>query len=97
LLNADELKWIAIGNLHDWFSSAGCEKETGRRGLITDQLDGMRWPAFYTDKDVKAAKALWIGTTDYSDPMSGLTYDHKVVVAGPRNIDEISGFMPQEF
>jgi len=23
LLNADETKWIAIGNLHDWFSSAG--------------------------------------------------------------------------
>ncbi|MDA3871652.1 MAG: hypothetical protein PF551_04790, partial [Candidatus Marinimicrobia bacterium] len=97
LLNADETKWIAIGNLHDWFSSAGCEKETGRRGLVGDQLDGMRWPAFYAEKDVKAAKAIWIGTKDYSDPMSGLTYDYKVVVAGPRNIDEISGFMPQEF
>ncbi len=97
LVNADESKWIAIGELHDWFSSAGCEKETGRRGETRDQLDGMRWPAFYDGKDVKAAKALWIGTTDYADPLSGLTYDYKVVVAGPRKIDEMSAFMPQEF
>ncbi|MEA1985898.1 MAG: hypothetical protein U9N76_00235, partial [Candidatus Marinimicrobia bacterium] len=95
-VNADETAWIAIGSLHDWFSSAGCEKEIGRTGRGS-QLDGLKWPAFYKQKDIKAAKALWIGTADYADPLSGLTYDHKVVVAGPRKIDELSGFIPQEF
>ncbi|MHB2153021.1 fibronectin [Calditrichota bacterium GD2] len=94
---ADESKWLAVGMLHDWFSSAGAEIEVGRRHLISDQQDGLRWPAQFRYQDTKAAKALWIGTTNYQDPISGQTYEYKVVHVGPRVLDEENEFMPVEF
>ncbi|KAA3609878.1 MAG: fibronectin [Calditrichaeota bacterium] len=95
---ADESKWIAIGDLKNWYSSSGMEREVGRRGLIPDQQDGLRWPALYSFQDVQAAKALWIGAIDYSDPLAnGKTFSHKVVHNGPRVLNEQSEFMPVEF
>ncbi len=97
LLKADETKWIVVGQLHDWFSDGGSEIEVGRRHEIPDQQDGLQWPAQFQYQDVKAAKALWIGTTNYTDPISGQTYGAKVVHVGPRVLDELNEFMPQEF
>ncbi len=94
---ADETKWIAINMLHDWFSSGGAEIEVGRRHLVADQQDGMRWPAMFKDQDSKAAKALWIGCTNYNDPIDGKFYAYKVVHIGPRVFNEESEFMPSVF
>ncbi len=94
---ADETRWIAVGMLHDWFSSAGCEIEVGRRHLVSDQQDGLRWPAQFRYQDCKAAKALWIGATNYYDPIAGQTFDYKVVHCGPRVLNEESEFMPVLF
>ncbi len=97
-LHADEVKWICIGMLHNWFSSAGCEIEVGRRHRITDQQDGFKYPALYRWQDMQAAKGLFIGTTNYSDPlMDGYTFDNKVVRSGPKTLDEATEFMPAEF
>ena len=96
-LLADESKWITIGMLHNWFSSAGCEQEVGRTHLTADQQDGFQWPALYEYEDMQAAKALWIGARNYNDPVAQKTFDHKVVHCGPRVLDETSEFMPQEF
>ena len=93
----DDSKWIAVGMLHDWYSSAGCEREMGRTGETRDQQDGLRWPAQYKWQDGKCAKALWIGTTNYNDPIAGQIFDYKVVHVGPRFMDEQNEFMPQEF
>ncbi len=79
-----ESKWIAVGNLHNWYSEEGCEIEVGRTGQIRDQQDGLRWPAQFSYQDVQAAKALWIGSTNFTDPVAGRTYDYKVVHVGPR-------------
>jgi hypothetical protein len=95
---AGETQWIAVGRLHDWYHSAGCEQEVGRTFQIPDQGDGLRWPAEYKYQDVKAAKALWIGTTNYSDPLfNNVEFNYKVVHAGPRFLDEVSETMKQEF
>ena len=95
---AQETKWIAVGRLHDWYHSAGCEQEVGRTFQIPDQQDGLRWPAEYKYQDVKAAKALWIGTTNYTDPLfNNVEFSKKVVHAGPRFTDVINETMPQEF
>ncbi|GBE27128.1 hypothetical protein BMS3Bbin03_01048 [bacterium BMS3Bbin03] len=94
---SDQTKWIAIGSLHDWYSSAGSEVEVGRRHLISDQQDGLRWPAQFRYQDSKAAKALWIGTTNYNDPLVNKTFNFKVVHCGPRVLDEEHEFMPAEF
>ncbi|MDZ7375293.1 MAG: hypothetical protein ONB13_01615, partial [candidate division KSB1 bacterium] len=94
---ADETKWLAVGMLHDWFSSMGCEVEVGRRHLVSDQQDGLRWPAQFNWQDCKAAKALWIGAKNYYDPLVNKTFDYKVVHVGPRVSDEKNESIPVIF
>jgi len=97
-VRADETKWISIGMLHNWYSSAGAEMEVGRRSITSDQQDGLQWPALFRYQDMQAAKGLWIGASNYSDPLAGgKVFNKKVVHAGPRAIDEASEFMPQKF
>ena len=86
-IKGEETKWIAVGDLHNWYSEAGCEIEVGRTGQVRDQQDGLRWPAFYPVQDNQAAKALWIGATNFYDPIADKTFDSKVVHVGPRFID----------
>ncbi|UCD37545.1 MAG: T9SS type A sorting domain-containing protein [Fidelibacterota bacterium] len=93
----DETKWIAIGDLHNWYSSAGSEREVGRRGEMADQQDGLRWPAQYASQDVQVAKALWIGAINFYDANVNTTLDYKVVHVGPRVLDDVNEMMPQEF
>ena len=95
-VGADASKGMAIGELHSWYSSAGAEREVGRRGEISDQQDGLRWPAQYQWQDTQVAKALWIGTTDYYDTLANFTFDYKVVHVGPRVLEEMAEIMPQE-
>ena len=80
-----EVKWIWVGSLRHWFSSGGAEIEYGRRSrafLNTDQIDGLMWPAQYSNQDVNCGKSLWIGTTNFTDPIDGRTFPSKVVKAG---------------
>jgi len=51
-LSADEVKFMSIGQLQSWFSSAGCEIETGRTGAVGDQLDGFAFPSLFRDQDM---------------------------------------------
>jgi len=94
---ADETNWIAVGALHDWFSSAGSEIEVGRTHAISDQQDGLRWPAQFEWTDTKAAKALWIGARNFQDPVTQTTFDKKVVHIGPRVLNEEIEIFPQIF
>jgi len=97
MLYAAEIRWLAVGDLHNWFSSVGCEIEVGRTGATQDQLDGLRYPAMYVDQDLQAAKGFWIGSTNYNDPLFGRTFNHKVMIAGPRKVSEAADWMPKEF
>ncbi len=96
---SQEVKWIKIGSLHNWFREDGCEPEVGRTGLQADQQDGLRWPAQYRKQDNIAAKALWIGTTNFTDAeqYGGNTYPIKVVHVGPRGWDVEREFIPVTF
>jgi len=94
---ADETNWIAVGSLHDWFSSAGAEIEVGRTHAVSDQQDGLRWPAQFQWTDTKASKALWIGAKNYNDPVTKTTFDRKVVHIGPRVLNEEVEIFPQIF
>lgn len=96
-LQADDTKWIAVGMLHNWFSSGGCEIEVGRRHEIIDQQDGFQYPALYSSQDMQAAKALWFGAKNYDDPVAGKEYGYKIVHCGPRVLNEKSEFIPQDF
>jgi len=92
-----EIKWFRVGSLHSWFSAAGMEVETGRTGLATEQLDGLRWDAQFLRQDVEAAKAVWMGTTNYFDRFLQQTIPHKVISIGTRIVDPIGMFIPVEF
>ena len=95
-ISAGEHKWIAVGDLHDWFSPTANEIEIGRTGATNTQQDGLQWNAQFRDQDVKAAKALWIATTNYDDPISNKFYNFKVIHNGPRGLDNESEFMAVE-
>ncbi len=98
LLAQPTSKWIAVGQLHNWFSNLGCEIEVGRTGQIPDQQDGLRWPAQFSYQDCQAAKSMWIGTINYYDPLVDKTFDYKVVHVGPRGpVDHQKEMMPQKF
>ena len=87
-------KWMAIGDLHSWYSAAGCEIEVGR---IASSQDGLRWPAFYRSQDNQAAKGLWLGAVNFHDPVVNKNYTYKVVHAGPRVLDVENETIPIEF
>ena len=47
-------RWLAVGELHNWYSSIGCEREED--GPEKQQQAGWRWPAPYLNQDMQAAK-----------------------------------------
>ncbi len=96
------VKWLSNSALRSWFSNMGAEIEYGRRDrqtyIAVDQIDGLCWPNEFNIrmKGVKAAKALWIGTTNFTDPVSGSTYAYKVVCAGKDRIMSGTEFFADE-
>jgi hypothetical protein len=91
-----EVKWLRTGSLHQYLINWGAEIELGRTGQVSEQTDGLRWPAQFPNQDVLVAKSLWIGCTDYRD-RNDSTYSTKVITVGPRGHDEYYQFMPEEF
>jgi hypothetical protein len=97
------VKWMSVNALRSWFSNFGAEGEYCRRDRSTyvaqDQIDGMCWPNEYNIrmKGVKCSKALWIGTTNFADPVSNTTYPHKVVCDGPRAVFSGTEIIGDEF
>jgi len=87
-------KWMSVGSLHNWFSEVGCEVEEGRSSQANQQ-DGLQWPAILKYQDSQAAKALWLGATNFTDERRDL-YPYKVVHVGPRVTGE-GEFFPVEF
>ncbi len=75
-----DIRWMAVGSLHNWYSSIGSEIE---HGFMKVQQYGMQWPAIYQYQDMQAAKALWIGCRNFTD-QNGLFFPYKVVHVGPR-------------
>ena len=73
--------WMSAGQLHNWYSSLGCEIE---EGFVANQQYGMEWPAQYRNQDMQASRGWWIGCKDFTDE-KGDFYPYKVVAVGPRN------------
>lgn len=73
-------KWLAVGSLHNFYSNVGTEVEHSR---INRQQDGMVWPGIYLYQDAQAAKAMWLGATNWTDE-NGSNFPVKVIHVGPR-------------
>lgn len=65
--------------------------------LNTDENDGLRWPAQYQFQNHNVGKALWIGTTNFTDPTNGITYPYKVIPFGRFALYLNSAVYPLEF
>ena len=75
-----ETRWVAAGDLHNWYSSSGAECE---QCFVQTQQYGWRWPGIYQYTDTQAAKGMWIGARDVTGPQ-GTTFPYRVVHVGPR-------------
>ncbi|MHB8337451.1 MAG: hypothetical protein ACYDEE_08535 [Ignavibacteriaceae bacterium] len=85
-------KWMTAGSFQDWYSEIGCEPE---ESFVKQQQYGGEWPAIYPNQDSKAARGLWIGSTNFTDA-SGTNFPFKVVHAGPR-VSGAGEFFPVKF
>ena len=96
--NGGELKWLTVGELHNFFSEQGSEVENPRRtdGGVND---GLFWPAEYGyDQISTAARAMWIGCEDYYEPALETTFKYKAVGIGPRvDVDRPNQVIEAEF
>lgn len=86
-------KWLSAGSLHNWYSEAGNEVESG--GFVGSQQDGMRWPGIYRFTDMQAAKGFWMGARNVTDEL-GINYPARVVHVGPR-VTGSGEFFPTRF
>ncbi|KAA3616892.1 MAG: hypothetical protein D8M58_05175 [Calditrichaeota bacterium] len=95
-----EIKWMWVGQLRHWFSNGLAEIEYGRRGRAccenTDQIDGLIYPAQFANQNHNVAGVMWIGTTDYDDPVSNENYAHKVVCMGSRVLNLNTEIYPEK-
>ena len=87
-----ENRWVALGDMHNWYSSVGNECE---ECFVRTQQYGWRWPGIYQFTDMQAAKGLWIGAQNVQGP-SGQTFPVRVVHAGPR-VSGLGEFFPTQF
>lgn len=98
-----EIKWLSVSALRSWFSNVGAEGEYFRRDRAVyvgqDQIDGLCWPNEYNArmKGVKCAKAMWVGTTNYNDPVANKVFPYKVISIGPRVAFSGTQVIPEEF
>jgi hypothetical protein len=93
------VKYLNVADLQSSFAIEGAEFEMHRTGsgLGTDQIDGLRMPTQYRYQDVLCAKGMWIGTTNFADPVANTTFPYKVDCAGPRNAFPQTEIMPVTF
>jgi hypothetical protein len=89
-----ELKWLRIGEMQDGISEQGTEVEGAGTVNIGNTVF---WPASYgLGQTCTRAKAVWVGSKDFFDPLANQTFSHKVVGIGPRvDNDRIYQTFPQ--
>lgn len=92
-----DVKWLCVSDLHNTFAIEGSEFEMHRTGYLSEQCDGLRWPAQYLFQDCSVAKSIRIGTTNFFDPVSKIRYPYKVVGAGPASVNPRTEIMPVKF
>lgn len=90
-MTAQQAKWLGIGALTNFYMPNGTERE---HALVARQQYGLRWPSLYEHQDMQAAKAFWIGTTNFTDG-SNTSFPFKVIHVGPR-VSGLGSFFPVE-
>ena len=82
-----KLRWMKIGNLHQYFSEQGTDFEQGRGSRTYNTVsDGMQWPGDYGEiQQTNCAHGFWIGAKNVYSAAEDKTYPIRVVGRGPRD------------
>lgn len=80
-LFAQELRWLRVGRLQSFFMDFGDECET----YPFASSNFFTWPAQYGDDQYTTrAKGVWMGATNFFDPVEKKNKSVKVIGSGPR-------------
>ncbi len=71
-------QWLDIGTFHGTYTESGAQHEGN-----SSASDGMEWPSILRWSSHFRAKALWLGTKDWTDP-NGQNWPYFVARIGPR-------------
>jgi len=83
-VSAQQSKWIRVGELQSYFRNLGAEWEAADQ----TPYNFLTWPTLYgDDQHTVRARGLWLGATDFDDPVEGKVKSVKVVGIGPRLSD----------
>ncbi|HPG41497.1 MAG TPA: hypothetical protein PLP19_19345 [bacterium] len=86
-VNAQEWRWLRIGELQSYFSDRGAEAESEGYDGNSNQFS---WPAQYgvIEQTTVRQRGMWIGSKNFYDPLVKDKVDYKVVGVGPRECTE---------
>jgi hypothetical protein len=83
---AQELRWIRVGQLQSFFKDYSVETECEPGG--SGSINFFSWPSQYGDNQyTMRAKGLWMGATNFYDPVEKKAKSIKVIGSGPRYDD----------
>lgn len=83
-LQAQETKWMVVGELQSYYHNLGAEWEDAGRS----PYNFLTWPTLYgDDQHTVRARGLWLGATDFDDPVENVNKSIKVIGIGPRISD----------
>lgn len=71
-------QWLDIGTFHSTWTESGAQHEGN-----SSAADGMEWPSILRNSSHFRAKALWLGTKDWTDA-NGQSFPYFVARIGPR-------------
>jgi len=93
--DAQEIKWLRISELQSFINDVGAEYENE---FTVGNTNFFSWPAqFSIDQNTCRMKGLWIGCTDFDDPVEKKLKSVKVIGSGPRNAaDRINQIFEKE-
>ncbi|MGA9365418.1 MAG: hypothetical protein WBW16_13720 [Bacteroidota bacterium] len=81
--SAQDQRWMRVGQLQSFFNDYSNETELEPAG--TGSINFFAWPAQYGDNQyTMRAKGIWIGSTNFYDPVEKKTKSVKVIGSGPR-------------
>ncbi len=93
---AQDIRWFRIGELQAPYNEVGAEYEVefNPAGGTSNYFS---WPAQYgIGQDVMRMKGLWIGCTNFSDPVEGKIKSVKVIGSGPKSMAMTDQVFPVE-
>ncbi len=71
-------QWLDIGTFHSTYTESGAQDEVN-----SSAPDGMEWPAILRESSHYRARALWLGTKNWTSP-DGQNFPYFVARIGPR-------------